>query len=283
MAQGSKNGAAPQVKRGWIRVLVLTILSMGLYSFYWFYVTRRQIFAEQGNTTSSPLLHTLGLFVPILQFVVFYWLAKDADALAAKVDANRQSVPLLVILWIFFGPAALVLAQVAVNDYWDKQTKGKAADIPLKFVEFVPVILATLFWVMMFALMGLLIVLGVGDQAKLGTAADHVNRAASLSQAATANPAKPSQAKLSEARAEVAKARDALTDYRSGTLADREYADALLSETNAVDRLIAIYAAVAADGQISPAELIRYQSVERAYERAVSARERVELRRENTD
>ena len=49
------------------RVVVLTLLSSGLYIFYWMYVTWRQ-YREHTGEMAYPVMHALALLVPVYQF-----------------------------------------------------------------------------------------------------------------------------------------------------------------------------------------------------------------------
>src|SRR5687767_14941409 len=59
------------IKRSVGRVIGLSILSFGIYTYYWFYVTRKQVNGEIGST-DDPGLYTAGLLVPILNVIITY-------------------------------------------------------------------------------------------------------------------------------------------------------------------------------------------------------------------
>jgi hypothetical protein len=139
------------VKRSWIRVLLLSLVSLGLYQAYWFYVTRQQVDNELGEARTikqSPLLQLFApaiiilvafplmlvlvgfLLIPVaiaIAIYIQYALIKDMSAAAEKIGSAEISVPLIVILQIFTGLGSLV-AQDGWNKYWDKKTNGKATD-----------------------------------------------------------------------------------------------------------------------------------------------------------
>jgi hypothetical protein len=128
------------VKRSVLRVLLLSIISGGLYGLYWFYVTRQAVTAEiKGDDQVG--LQTAGLLVPILNVFIIYWLLRDIDILHRK--AGLSGFPALWFVLgpligafipfvnIFVGIASIVLYGLVImylNQYWDKSTGGKATN-----------------------------------------------------------------------------------------------------------------------------------------------------------
>jgi hypothetical protein len=137
-------GAVPAPEGGYAvkwplwRVIVFSIVSFGLFGFYWFYVTRKQITRQIGGSDSVGL-QTLGLIVPILHFVIIYWLWRDISALRERVRLTPMPVMLYIGLLAgsmfvgLTGIAAIVLYILvlqALNEYWDASTDGQAVEKP---------------------------------------------------------------------------------------------------------------------------------------------------------
>lgn len=118
------------VKRSVVRVIVLTILSGGLYGLYWFYVTRQQLFKELGQEDQATL-HTLGLFVPLLNIYLIYLLWRDINEVRVKAGLEGFEVILYLLLAIFVPVVNVIIYAVVIskyNEYWDKKSNGQATD-----------------------------------------------------------------------------------------------------------------------------------------------------------
>ncbi len=134
------------VKRSVVRVIVLSILSVGLYGFYWFYVTRQQVTEEVGGNDAVGL-QTVGLLVPILNWFIIYWLWRDINKLRTKETGQSFPVGLFLVLSILFGIAAIVIYPLVVsylNEYWDKKTGGQATNAPVSGGEIAVVVVGLL-------------------------------------------------------------------------------------------------------------------------------------------
>lgn len=148
------------MKRSAIRVVVLSLVSLGLYQLYWFYITRQQLNAELGAKRSlarhgvamqtfGPLV--LGLisiplvfvFVGIvllpvaigLQVAVWYYLLKDISRVREGAKLSPIQPGLYVVGYIVLsllasgiGLAMLGVAASNLNEYWDKTSRGKAVE-----------------------------------------------------------------------------------------------------------------------------------------------------------
>ena len=70
----SKCGARNErrVKYSLWRVGIFTLLSFGLYYFYWMYVSWKHLAAEMPEKEFHPVWHALSQFVPIYNFVILY-------------------------------------------------------------------------------------------------------------------------------------------------------------------------------------------------------------------
>lgn len=274
-------GAPRQVKRGWVRVLLFSLFSFGLYTIYWFYVTRRAVFREQGKASSAGL-HTLGLFVPILQFFIYYWLVKDIAELSQKAGAKEVSVPLLFLLWVFVGIIGLILTQVAFNDYWDKKLGQNAADIPVKAIEILTVVVAALFWTAFFVLMFVIVIFAVNNAAHLNKASDYLNQAATDLTVRTTPNGLPSTQTVGVVQSKISQARSEIQQYDGGSVIDDNYRRALLAEVDALDNYLQTYREIYADSTITTDELARFQLALSALNKADTDRQSAENRVKNS-
>ena len=123
------------VKRSTGRCWGFSIASFGLWTFFWFHTYRRLLDAEMGQGRDDATLHTLGLFVPILNFFVIYWLWRDLDLLRRHAGLGEFPVVAYVIGAIFLQPLFFSLASVRLNEYWDARSQGYATEAPVTTTE----------------------------------------------------------------------------------------------------------------------------------------------------
>lgn len=97
------------VKRSVLRVLGLSLITSGLYTFYWFYVTKKQL-KEQLNTDDNVGLQTVGLIVPILNAFILYWLYRDINT-----ARSGKSLPAFPAGWYVAIPYILIGAALVVG------------------------------------------------------------------------------------------------------------------------------------------------------------------------
>jgi hypothetical protein len=98
--QVKSHGATEQYSNGqqtW-QLILLSLLSFGLYEVYWFFRTWRQL-KDTKNLDISPGWRTLGLLVPVLNIVLAYKLFRDIKNYAQDLGCNTYSSP----GWIVFG------------------------------------------------------------------------------------------------------------------------------------------------------------------------------------
>jgi hypothetical protein len=123
------------------RVWPITILSGGLYGFYWFGLTRQQVSQELGRDDDRPGLQTIGLIVPLLNLYIVYRLWRDVDRLRQAAGL----APMPVGAWlavsaipgvsIVGAPYAYTKVLLAVNEYWDRRTGGTAGELKFTISE----------------------------------------------------------------------------------------------------------------------------------------------------
>jgi hypothetical protein len=146
------------VKRSLGRTWAFFVVSAGLYAYYWFFVTRRQLDVELGDGRDDAVLHTAGISVPILNLVVVHWLWRDLNVLRARLELPRfPEIPYLIGS-VFLPPLFYSLVLGRLNEYWDVRTEGMAVDAPVTTAEKVVLALGALF-LLLWALLLLLVVL----------------------------------------------------------------------------------------------------------------------------
>jgi hypothetical protein len=157
----SQPGEAYAVKRGLGRVWGFSILSFGLYGFYWFYVNRKLLDGELGEGRDDATLHTLGLVVPILNYFILYWLWRDLSALRERIGLSGFDAGGYVVGAVFLAPVFYSLVLVKLNEYWDARTQGLATDAPVTTGEKVAVGIGAAFWVLWVLIIVLIIIIAI--------------------------------------------------------------------------------------------------------------------------
>ncbi|MDQ3720374.1 MAG: hypothetical protein M3350_06280 [Actinomycetota bacterium] len=165
----STTGAEPNhgKKFGIGRAWGFTILSFGLWGYYWFYVTRKQVDQELGGHRDDALLHTLGLLVPILNFFVVYWLWRDISLVRGRAGLSEFSAGGYLaglIIGAFFAvgvPLFYTLVLSKLNEYWDRRAGGVAPDHPVTTAEKVVVGIGVALFLLFLVFIIIVVIIGV--------------------------------------------------------------------------------------------------------------------------
>ena len=97
-------------KRNLAVQILLTIVTLGIYAIYWYYVSYSEM-NEYRNLGENPVIWTILLFIPILNLMSFY---KHAEAVEALTERNLNKW-LVFIVWWAFAPAAWLITQLELN------------------------------------------------------------------------------------------------------------------------------------------------------------------------
>lgn len=161
VAQTAYPADAYAVKRSLGRVWGFTLISFGLYMYFWFYTYRKKLDAELGHGRDDAALHTAGLLVPVLNFFIVHWLWRDLNHLRTRVGLGEfPEVPYLIGS-IFLAPVFYSLVNQELNEYWDVRTQGRATDAPVTTGEKVVVGIGAAFFLLWLLIMVLVVILAV--------------------------------------------------------------------------------------------------------------------------
>lgn len=119
------------VKRSLGRCWGFSILSFGLWTYFWFHNYRKLLDGELGQGRDDALLHTFGLLVPILNFFIIYWFWRDLDILRRRAGLSEFPVAGFLVGSIFLAPVFYSLVNQKLNEYWDIRSQGHATDAPV--------------------------------------------------------------------------------------------------------------------------------------------------------
>ena len=106
-------------------------LSCGLWPAYWLHRARKLFDGELGHGRDDAVFHTVGMFVPVLNFFVVYWLYRDLDELRRRAGLAGIPATGYVVGAIFALPVIYSIALGKVNEFWDARTQGLATDAPV--------------------------------------------------------------------------------------------------------------------------------------------------------
>lgn len=121
-------------------VIGLTLITLGIYYFFWYYKVNREMkdigeargTEECGTSPGTSLLAiTLGAFVIIPPFVSHYKAANRLQATERVTGAPQGMEPgLLFVIWIFLSPVALYIFQANLNKAIKKQAGVEDPALP---------------------------------------------------------------------------------------------------------------------------------------------------------
>lgn len=95
--------------RSLVKQVLFSIITLTFYWIYWFHIVHKQL-AAGTDADFSPGWRTIGLFIPIYNFVVMWRTCHDCEAV------TDQDGVILFILLLVFAPAYWYLVQTGIND-----------------------------------------------------------------------------------------------------------------------------------------------------------------------
>ncbi len=104
-------------KRNMLAQVFLTIITLGIYTIYWFYQVACEMKDIANDTQASPGLWTVLFFIP---FGSFYSVYKFSE-LYEKISVEHFNKWLMFVLYLVFAPAVWFIVQVDLNKRADAQ------------------------------------------------------------------------------------------------------------------------------------------------------------------
>ena len=167
--------ARDDVRLGIGRVVVLSLLSFGLYQVWWFYITWKHLDSETSEE-HHPVWHALTLFVPIYNLfrmhhhvsvvrnlatgagvatslsvgliVILFAVSNVLDGISLRID-DRGTLIVLGVLSTVLTTTVLYLPQEILNEYWRSVRGANLREARLGVGEVILVLLGVLFWVIL--------------------------------------------------------------------------------------------------------------------------------------
>ena len=128
-------------------VVGLTLITLGIYYFFWYYFVNREM-KDLGESRGSDecgkspgksvVAITLGVFIIVPPFVSHYNVFKRMNAASRLTGAGDGfDAGLGLLLWFFLSPIAVYLFQMNLNKVWEAQ-RGAVASAPAASIEQTP-------------------------------------------------------------------------------------------------------------------------------------------------
>ena len=105
-------------RRNLKKQVLFTILSMGIYPFYWLYATSKEMMKSKG-LIGRPRVWTLLQVIPIINL----W--RHSKAVEAVTDKKYRAVSIFV-LWITFPPAVWWFTQRELNKLAENEAESRS-------------------------------------------------------------------------------------------------------------------------------------------------------------
>jgi nicotinamide riboside transporter PnuC len=100
--------------------VLFTVLTLGIYSLYWWYRTNEQL--DAGTSAEiSPGLRTIGLLIPIYNLIVIWRFSNDVTAV------TDQEGLLLFLAFLVFAPIVWYLVQTGINEIAEGAAAGEGS------------------------------------------------------------------------------------------------------------------------------------------------------------
>lgn len=104
------SGSEHLSERSYLKMVVLFVITFGLYGIYWMHVTSKGL-QKEFDLDYDPTVRTIMFFIPLVNIYATY---KFCEAAQGVVDTDTV---LLFVVWIVFAPLAVYLMQDGVNEY----------------------------------------------------------------------------------------------------------------------------------------------------------------------
>lgn len=128
-------------------VIGLTLITLGIYYFFWYYFVNREMkdLGESRGTDecgespgTSVVAITLGAFIIVPAFLSHYNSFKRMNAASRLTGAGDGfDAGLGLLLWVLLSPVAVYLFQMNLNKVWEAQ-RGAVAAAPTTAIETTP-------------------------------------------------------------------------------------------------------------------------------------------------
>ncbi len=121
----------PYLERNPLGVLALTLVTLGIYFFYWYYKVNEELMRFEHDPSISPTRSLMailfGWIIIVPPFIAFYNTAKHAQGIEQRLAIQPQLEPALVIvIMLLLSVANGVYIQEHLNRIWDRAAHDAA-------------------------------------------------------------------------------------------------------------------------------------------------------------
>ncbi|MEW6058560.1 MAG: DUF4234 domain-containing protein [Actinomycetota bacterium] len=133
MAEPVKIGGETYARRTPLDVLLLSIMTLGIYAFYWYYKVNDEIRRFERDETINParslLAITVGWLLLAPPFIAMSNTAKHIQEMEGRVGIQRRVMPALIIaVMLFLYPLAVIpvaiYLQEHINRVWNRAMRA---------------------------------------------------------------------------------------------------------------------------------------------------------------
>ena len=127
-----RDGEASVRVRSPLNSALLDVVTLGIYGFYWFYVTNRDLAelgrsrgtTELGENPTNSLLAAFPGFLVLVPFVISGYNTGERVRAAQRLAGVGESLSSVtaVIAMVLFFPLAIFYVQDKLNEVWERET-----------------------------------------------------------------------------------------------------------------------------------------------------------------
>jgi hypothetical protein len=124
MAETVSIEGQPYLKRNPLGVLALSLVTFGIYFFYWYYKINVEVQRRENDQSMSPMRSLMamifGWVIIVPPFIAMYNTAKHVEAMERRLGIQQTVEPsLTVVLMLLFSIGNTVYLQEHLNRGWD--------------------------------------------------------------------------------------------------------------------------------------------------------------------
>jgi len=136
MAETVSIEGQPYLKRNPLGVLGLSVVTLGIYFFYWYYKVNDELKRFEHDASISPtrslMAMIFGWLIIVPPFIAMYNTAKHVRGVEERMTIQPQLEPALVIvIMLLVSVGNGVYIQEHLNRIWDRGASARAAVPPL--------------------------------------------------------------------------------------------------------------------------------------------------------
>ena len=122
------------LKRNPLGVLGLSLITLGIYAFYWYYKVNEEIRRATGDDTIDPTRSLLavipGFLLIVPPYIAYYNTAQHIAQMERRRGMSTEISPALVVVLMLVGSLGLIVGayvQEHLNRVWDAATMGMSS------------------------------------------------------------------------------------------------------------------------------------------------------------